>query len=536
MTERRVYTVISSSDCQSFTEKLHIPGGAGYPKKTSKKISSRDVTFSYNVRVCGIGVMICKEAFLWVHGLQIHTRRVGNLQHQMKKGFAVPKEDGRGKHENYPYKFQDEDVQRVREFLNAITKYNSHYSTQQNPNKVYLDCDLTIASFFRDKYSEYCKENQVPAVFESKFREIFVSEFNVGFKLPKSDTCSKFDGFLIAINNPELCAEEVTEKKQQYELHLKKADRGQNMTASLTALAKENSKEHHVIAMDMQQTFPTHKLTVGPAFYKRKIWTYNYGTHDCGSNKDYMFLWSEKDGGRGSDEVGSCLLKYLEITNPQTKHLHIIIDNCKGQTKNWTIIALERSLVATKRFDSVQHYFPVVGHTMLPCDRDFGFIERYARNRRPIAYTPDEWAEVIKSASPKHFIVTKMEKEDFRSLESLKTLTSKRTESTSGNPHHFSEATQFKFESDDPFKLSVKHSYSDIEAFMSVNIRVKYKGRLVEPNPYQLPIKYRKPLPINQKKTDDVLSRMPYVPATNQDFFRSCTGNNVYNIEVEELP
>ncbi|XP_049764962.1 uncharacterized protein LOC126094559 isoform X1 [Schistocerca cancellata] len=400
---------------------------------------------------------------------------------------------------------------------------------------IWIVISASTASLFRDKYSEYCKEKQVPAVSESKFREIFVSEFNIGFKLPKSDACSKCDGFLIAINNSELCAE-VTEKKQQYELHLKKADRGQNMIVSLTALAKENSKEHHMIAVDMQQTFPTPKLTVAPAFYKRKIRTYNYGIHDCGSNKAYMFLWSEKDGGRGSDEVGSCLLKYLEITNPQTKHLHIITDNCEGQGKNWTIIALGRSLVATKRFDSVQHYFPVVGHTMLPCDHDFGSIERYARNRRPIVHTPDQWAEVIKSASPKHFIVTKMEREDFRSLESLKALISKRTESTTGDPHHFSEATQFKFESEDPFKLSVKHSYSDIGAFMSVDIRVKKKGRIVEPNPYQLPIKYRKPLPINQKNIDDVLSLMPYIPAANQDFFRSCTGNNVYNDEVEEVP
>ncbi|XP_049949032.1 uncharacterized protein LOC126457075 [Schistocerca serialis cubense] len=101
------------------------PKKRSYPKKTSKKISSRDVTFSYNVRVCGIEVMICKEAFLRVHGLQIHSRRVRNLQHQMKQGFAVPKEDGRGKHGNYPYKFQDKAVQSVTEFLNAIPKYVS---------------------------------------------------------------------------------------------------------------------------------------------------------------------------------------------------------------------------------------------------------------------------------------------------------------------------------------------------------------------------------------------------------------------------
>ncbi|XP_068083375.1 uncharacterized protein [Anabrus simplex] len=227
------------------------------------------------------------------------------------------------KHKNHAHKFSEEAVQGVRKFIDAVPKYRSHHNRQQNPNKVYLDCDLTISSLFCDKCSTYCQEYQLPAVSESKFREIFVTEYNIGFKIPKSDTCPKCDSFLITVSNSELPEDELAQKKLQYELHLRRAESGQDMISSLTALAKENPQQYHVIAMDMHQTLPTPKLTAGPAFYKLKLWMYNYEIHDCGTNKGYMFLWSENEGGRGSDEVGSCLIKYLEIAKPHAKELHI---------------------------------------------------------------------------------------------------------------------------------------------------------------------------------------------------------------------
>jgi hypothetical protein len=37
-----------------------------------------------------------------------------------------------------------------------------------------------------------------------------------------------------------------------------------------------------VLPMELQQSLPTPKLSCGPAFYKRKVWTYNINIHDCG--------------------------------------------------------------------------------------------------------------------------------------------------------------------------------------------------------------------------------------------------------------
>ena len=46
---------------------------------------------------------------------------------------------------------------------------------------------------------------------------------------------------------------------------------------------------------------------------------------------------------------------------------------------------------------------------MLPCDRDFGNIDKHIRSHVQAMYTRDQWAEgIIKSIRSKPFKVTKM--------------------------------------------------------------------------------------------------------------------------------
>ena len=65
------------------------------------------------------------------------------------------------------------------------------------------------------------------------------------------------------------------------------------------------------------------------------------------------------------------------------------------------------NLVADK-FDNIFHIFPIIGHTMLPCDSDFGNIEKHIRSHGQAVYTRDQWAEeIIKSRRSKPFTITK---------------------------------------------------------------------------------------------------------------------------------
>jgi hypothetical protein len=60
----------------------------------------------------------------------------------------------------------------------------------------------------------------------------------------------------------------IKEIENACDLHHKKYENGQTVIKQLSTLAKEKPGEHHTIAFDLQQTFPTPRLTAGPAFYK----------------------------------------------------------------------------------------------------------------------------------------------------------------------------------------------------------------------------------------------------------------------------
>jgi len=72
-----------------------------------------------------------------------------------------------------------------------------------------------------------------------------------------------------------------------------------------------------------------------------------------------MFLWPETVAGRGSNEIGSCLLKCFELADMAAKTLVVFSDNCSGQNKNYNIMSLWLYLIDIGRFTEIRHCFPV---------------------------------------------------------------------------------------------------------------------------------------------------------------------------------
>ena len=126
-----------------------------------------------------------------------------------------------------------------------------------------------------------------------------------------------------------------------------------------------------------------------------------------------MHVWDENVAGRGGDEIGSCILKYLKTKGICAKKLVIFSDNCGGQNKNWNIMAIWSYLIHTKQFEEIEHYFLITGHTYLSSDRYFAKIEKYQRGQ-PNVYSPSHWRDIIQSCGRKHkFDVIEMECRDF---------------------------------------------------------------------------------------------------------------------------
>ena len=53
-------------------------------------------------------------------------------------------------------------------------------------------------------------------------------------------------------------------------------------------------------------------------------------------------------------------------------------------------------LIHDGRFDQIDHFFLVRGHTFLPNDRDFSVIEK--RKKVEKAYIPADWVKVVSTA------------------------------------------------------------------------------------------------------------------------------------------
>lgn len=85
-----------------------------------------------------------------------------------------------------------------------------------------------------------------------------------------------------------------------------------------------------------------------------------------------MFLWDEITGEHRSDDVASCILKWLHMKiDDQGKDftiLCIICDNCGGQNKNISVLLMVMQQVHGKWFVQFELVFMKSGHSHLPCD------------------------------------------------------------------------------------------------------------------------------------------------------------------------
>ena len=91
-----------------------------------------------------------------------------------------------------PCTVPDGERQKVRGHINSFPKHTSHYSRQSNPNRCYLQGVSSVAEMYALCVAS-CEQTNEQPVKEHLYRNIFNYEFNLSFKLPRSDTCKACD-------------------------------------------------------------------------------------------------------------------------------------------------------------------------------------------------------------------------------------------------------------------------------------------------------------------------------------------------------
>lgn len=473
-------------------------------KKTnaiSHKLKSVSVTLK-NQRVC-------KDFFLKT--LKISNGRYSRVVNKKTDVGFIPL-DRRGKAPN-PNRISDEDRDLVRDHINRFPRYTSHYCRKDNPNKKYLPSYLSIKKMY-NCYLQFCEEQEKRPVKEWLYRDIFNRDFNLSFHQPHSDTCNKCDSFDILLKSGD---EEQRKKVQiEKEVHQRKAEKGQDEKRQAKKLAQESAGETVAICFDLQKTLPTPCLTTNKVYYLRTLWTYNFAVHDLGSNKAYMYTWDESIACRGSSEVASCLLKFVQQLPKSTKNIIAFSDSCGGQNKNKNVLKFWMYVVQNFDIQSVDHKFLEPGHTYMECDEDFALIEKHKRHVQYV-YVPTEWNKAIKE-SCKKFSLTQMTSADFFSFSELEGITSIVRNDKEKRKIAWRQIRWIRLEKDQPFTMKFKNTLSETVEFYEADWALKSKGRRAA---QKLCLLYNEAPKIKLLKWQNLQELLQFVPPVYHTFYKN---------------
>ncbi|CAH1112278.1 unnamed protein product [Psylliodes chrysocephalus] len=269
-------------------------------------LKKKDINFLLNI---GLWEIIIEEQLMLLVYLKLREEqyqdpvRLSQIKKKLSNQSGITVVDGRGKSAP-PNKRTLQDIESVRQHILSVPTYESHY-TRRDSTKKYLPPYVTLT----DLYNEYKQKYPVKPVSRFVYECVF-HQLNISIKRPHKDTCEKCYKLSMQINLDPT----NTTLKDELAQHHKLAD-----LAYLSYLSKKKDKtvtkddpERKTITFDLQQCLPTPVVQSSLAFYKRQLWTFNLTIHDSDTSQATCFVWHEAITKRGSDDIGSCLYKYLQ--------------------------------------------------------------------------------------------------------------------------------------------------------------------------------------------------------------------------------
>ncbi|XP_046666325.1 uncharacterized protein LOC124358073 [Homalodisca vitripennis] len=372
-------------------------------RRKSSEISrkpDRGNTFIYEVSTPSGKQQVCKLAFSNIHGISSdRIRRLTKLLTEGKnpqdmRGKSVP---GNAKPTNF--------VNRVKEHIASFPVKITHYGTTDYS---YLNEKLNVL----EMYKLFKQANPDIDIGYKFYLKIFKENFTLHFGRPQVDTCCTCEALEIKIKSKFLndiakrvhVAEKIVHKRRAKKFYYK-----------INEVQEQAATNENIggICIDYMQNLQLPTIPVQETFYLRQLTVSVFCVHNLKDNSVVFFMYHEGIGGKGPNEVCSFLLSYIQNHLIEgIEHLHIFSDGCGGQNKNHSVLRLANALASTGKFKTVEQYFPIRGHSFLPCDRDFSVIKRKVR-RCDRVYTVKEYAEMFLSASLKNeFYVVLPESED----------------------------------------------------------------------------------------------------------------------------
>jgi hypothetical protein len=354
-------------------------------------------------------------------------------------------------------KLSSEQKQFAIDFFTAIPRHVSHYNNERT-NACYLGSEWDEAKLYRAYEDKWKEANSVIAPMSpTSFDNIF-KKFNIKFHPRTIDGCRACDTFLARSK----LGENVTEAHNH---HL---DQARKLRASLNAdlVLAENDPTVETITMDYEKTHIYPNLPTSIVYYLRKLSLINFGIHRAKNKKAYFFPYLETEGGRGPEEVGSCLKIFIEMhIKAPVKILRIYCDCCGGQNRNFKLcVILAKILSQHPSLETIEIRFLESGHSYLPNDRDFGDFQRLVNKQERIELLT-HYIRLMKECrvDAETIDVTPMDHTKFIDWEPLKSIVCHRKKSTTKEDWKMMKVHQIRIIKNQPSKLFLKYDLTQAD-------------------------------------------------------------------------
>lgn len=214
--------------------------------------------------------------------------------------------------------------------IDRFPRVESHFC-RKDSSKEYLSSDLTVKKMFDMYKSEHNNKKDHPSLsfYQQRFRDK-----NLAIHSPKKDQCT--------LCNSYRCGNQATKQQllQQFNRHLKE----KLAVRKLKAVYKKESLQSSSVAVavfDLQQVISLPQSRESLVFYKRRFHLFNLTLYELVSKECYCSVWDETASCRGSSEISTCVLRYLNLCDHQKRRtVHLFCDGCPGQNKNSIIASM----------------------------------------------------------------------------------------------------------------------------------------------------------------------------------------------------
>lgn len=505
-------------------------------KKGEEARPPREQSFTYHVMVGDQKERVCLNAFKSLYGIKIS--RIRRLRTLLLAGKS-PK-DLRGK------KLGTNAIPAatrllIREHVERFPLKESKYA-----GKVikYLDARLNIKLI----YNMFIEKHPGIKCSYKFFVGFFMENFNYRFGRPQIDCCCTCEELGLKLRSPHLSDAAKRNVAAELMVHRRASKKFYNKLQSY-AKYKHTQTDILAVAFDYMQNIPLPIIPVQETFYLRQLTVNVFCIHNIIENKAQLYIYHEGTARKSPDEVCSFVYEYLTSVPNHIKEVHVFSDNCGGQNKNHTLNRVFLALTDSGRFRKIEQYYPIRGHSYLPCDRNFALITRKLRKNDRL-YTIHQLTElIVTSSSSNKFTVKEVDNSEILNFKKWWQAYYKKTcvsEETRGKRVRKEDKVFFGISSIMHFTYvnTVKGSIlarPNIDGLVVHTFKLSHSADQVIVFPSVVAYESGK-ISIKQQKLDDVRALLPYIPQDNegiQEFYKELmewpTGEKSDGEEVHDI-